>query len=78
MGKEGVQPHKSKGEPRRHVDIGKAPNKEHQKVKNDLGATAVYGARTGVAVVSASNANIRSASSCETGGPGAGVVRAAV
>ena len=45
MGKEGVQPHRSKGTPERHVDVGKPPRKEHVKVKNSLGATAIYGAR---------------------------------
>ena len=45
MGKEGVQPHRSKGTKERHVDIGKPPHKEHVKVENNLGATATYGAR---------------------------------
>ncbi len=47
MGKEGVQPHKSKANPDRHVDVGKAPNKEHPKVKSNVGATAIFGARKG-------------------------------
>jgi hypothetical protein len=35
----------SKGTKERHVDLGKPPDKEHVKVKNNLGATAIYGAR---------------------------------
>lgn len=46
-GKERVQPHRSKRNPTRHIDIGKPPNKEHQEVKHNLGATAIYGARRG-------------------------------
>lgn len=46
--KEGIQPHVSKGTQVRHVDVGQGKGKIHHIVKNDLGATAVYGARKGV------------------------------
>jgi hypothetical protein len=41
------RPHVSDETPNRHVDIGTPPNRDHQEVKNDLGATAINGAQYG-------------------------------
>lgn len=43
--KDGIQPHTSKGTPSRHVDFGKGAQKQHAKVKSNVGATALFGAR---------------------------------
>jgi hypothetical protein len=41
------RPHQSNYEPRRHVDIGTPPDRIHQIVQDNLGATAISGYQYG-------------------------------